>query len=203
MLERTKKIERREREPERRDSTSTADRPQREGDKLCEMPPSGFTASAAAARSPAAAPARQADGLQDGGGARVGNDRQGLRGRPHRDRAGRSPSRSSSPPQSGSEMRERFAREAILLAGVASKHVGNIVGLRLRARPAVPRPRAAPRRDARREAPSRRPRAARRSPFAGSSSSSSASATATTSRSSTATSSRRTSSSTRTASTRR
>jgi serine/threonine-protein kinase len=32
------------------------------------------------------------------------------------------------PSQSGSEMRERFAREAILLAGVASKHVGNIVG---------------------------------------------------------------------------
>ena len=32
------------------------------------------------------------------------------------------------PSQSGSEMRERFAREAVLLAGVASKHVGNIVG---------------------------------------------------------------------------
>jgi serine/threonine protein kinase len=32
------------------------------------------------------------------------------------------------PSQEGSEMRERFAREAILLAGVASKHVGNIVG---------------------------------------------------------------------------
>jgi serine/threonine protein kinase len=32
------------------------------------------------------------------------------------------------PSQSGSEMRERFAREAILLAGVASKHVGTIVG---------------------------------------------------------------------------
>ena len=32
------------------------------------------------------------------------------------------------PSQSGTEMRERFAREAILLAGVASKHVGNIVG---------------------------------------------------------------------------
>ena len=32
------------------------------------------------------------------------------------------------PSQAGSEMRERFAREAILLAGVASKHVGNIVG---------------------------------------------------------------------------
>ena len=32
------------------------------------------------------------------------------------------------PSQSGTEMRERFAREAVLLAGVASKHVGNIVG---------------------------------------------------------------------------
>ena len=32
------------------------------------------------------------------------------------------------PSQSGSEMRERFAREAVLLAGVASKHVGTIVG---------------------------------------------------------------------------
>lgn len=32
------------------------------------------------------------------------------------------------PSQSGSEMRERFAREAVLLAGVASRHVGNIVG---------------------------------------------------------------------------
>ena len=32
------------------------------------------------------------------------------------------------PSQSGSEMRERFAREAVLLAGVASKNVGNIVG---------------------------------------------------------------------------
>lgn len=32
------------------------------------------------------------------------------------------------PSQSGSEMRERFAREAVLLAGVASKHVGNILG---------------------------------------------------------------------------
>ena len=32
------------------------------------------------------------------------------------------------PSQDGSEMRERFAREALLLAGVASKHVGNIVG---------------------------------------------------------------------------
>ncbi len=32
------------------------------------------------------------------------------------------------PSQSGSEIRERFAREAVLLAGVASKHVGNIVG---------------------------------------------------------------------------
>jgi serine/threonine protein kinase len=32
------------------------------------------------------------------------------------------------PSQAGSEMRERFAREAVLLAGVASKHVGNIVG---------------------------------------------------------------------------
>ena len=32
------------------------------------------------------------------------------------------------PSESGAEMRERFAREAILLAGVASKHVGNIVG---------------------------------------------------------------------------
>jgi serine/threonine-protein kinase len=32
------------------------------------------------------------------------------------------------PSQSGSEMRERFAREAVLLAGVASKHVGNIIG---------------------------------------------------------------------------
>ncbi len=32
------------------------------------------------------------------------------------------------PSQSGSEMRERFAREALLLAGVASKHVGSIVG---------------------------------------------------------------------------
>lgn len=32
------------------------------------------------------------------------------------------------PSASGSEMRERFAREAILLAGVASRHVGNIVG---------------------------------------------------------------------------
>ena len=32
------------------------------------------------------------------------------------------------PSQSGSEMRERFAREAVLLASVDSKHVGNIVG---------------------------------------------------------------------------
>ena len=32
------------------------------------------------------------------------------------------------PSQSGHEMRERFAREAVLLAGVNSKHVGNIVG---------------------------------------------------------------------------
>jgi serine/threonine protein kinase len=32
------------------------------------------------------------------------------------------------PSESGAEMRERFAREAVLLAGVASKHVGNIVG---------------------------------------------------------------------------
>ncbi len=32
------------------------------------------------------------------------------------------------PSQEGVEMRERFAREAVLLAGVASKHVGNIVG---------------------------------------------------------------------------
>jgi len=32
------------------------------------------------------------------------------------------------PSQAGTEMRERFAREAILLASVASKHVGNIVG---------------------------------------------------------------------------
>jgi serine/threonine-protein kinase len=32
------------------------------------------------------------------------------------------------PSQEGSEMRERFAREAILLAGVASRHVGNILG---------------------------------------------------------------------------
>lgn len=32
------------------------------------------------------------------------------------------------PSQSGSEMRERFAREAVLLAGVASRHVRNIVG---------------------------------------------------------------------------
>ena len=32
------------------------------------------------------------------------------------------------PSQSGVEMRERFAREAVLLAGVNSKHVGNIVG---------------------------------------------------------------------------
>jgi len=32
------------------------------------------------------------------------------------------------PSQSGSEMRERFAREAVLLASVESKHVGNIVG---------------------------------------------------------------------------
>jgi serine/threonine protein kinase len=32
------------------------------------------------------------------------------------------------PSQSGSEMRERFAREAILLAGVTSRHVGALVG---------------------------------------------------------------------------
>jgi serine/threonine protein kinase len=32
------------------------------------------------------------------------------------------------PSESGAEMRERFAREAILLAGVASRHVGNIIG---------------------------------------------------------------------------
>jgi serine/threonine-protein kinase len=32
------------------------------------------------------------------------------------------------PNQSGSEMRERFAREAVLLSGVASRHVGNIIG---------------------------------------------------------------------------
>jgi serine/threonine-protein kinase len=32
------------------------------------------------------------------------------------------------PSQSGSEMRERFAREALLLSGVKSRHVGNIVG---------------------------------------------------------------------------
>ncbi len=32
------------------------------------------------------------------------------------------------PSQEGVEMRERFAREAVLLAGVASKHVGTIVG---------------------------------------------------------------------------
>jgi serine/threonine protein kinase len=32
------------------------------------------------------------------------------------------------PSQAGSEMRERFAREAILLAGVASRHVGAIIG---------------------------------------------------------------------------
>jgi serine/threonine-protein kinase len=32
------------------------------------------------------------------------------------------------PSQSGSEMRERFAREALLLGGVQSKHVGSIVG---------------------------------------------------------------------------
>ncbi|MBX3190580.1 MAG: serine/threonine protein kinase [Labilithrix sp.] len=32
------------------------------------------------------------------------------------------------PSQSGSEARERFAREAVLLAGVASRHVGAIVG---------------------------------------------------------------------------
>lgn len=32
------------------------------------------------------------------------------------------------PSQAGSEMRERFAREAVLLAGVASRHVGNIEG---------------------------------------------------------------------------
>src|SRR4029079_11131256 len=32
------------------------------------------------------------------------------------------------PSQSGRAMRQRFAREAVLLAGVASRHVGNIVG---------------------------------------------------------------------------
>jgi serine/threonine protein kinase len=32
------------------------------------------------------------------------------------------------PSQSGSEMRERFAREAVLLSGVKSRHVGSIVG---------------------------------------------------------------------------
>ncbi len=32
------------------------------------------------------------------------------------------------PSQSGSEMRERFAREAVLLSGVKSRHVGNILG---------------------------------------------------------------------------
>ena len=123
-----KKFEWPDRGPSLVDCTSTVDRPQREGDRLCEMPPSGFNGFPPPPRGPQPPlqPAKLTDfkmagALGAGTTAKVYEAVQIATGRQVAIKV-------LDPSEAGVEMRERFAREAVLLASVASKHVGNIVG---------------------------------------------------------------------------
>jgi serine/threonine protein kinase len=136
------------------DSISTADRPQREGDKLCFVPPPPPPANSGGSGPGGGSGSGKAGGLSGSGqfGQLPTGSPQPLQPAKLADfklagalgagttakvyeavhiATGRAVAIKVLEPQpsgSASEMRERFAREAILLAGVASRHVGNIVG---------------------------------------------------------------------------
>ena len=126
IFERTEENGNREGNPRPEQPTSTVDRLQREGDKLCSMVPPGFSAFPPTGKAAPLQPAKLTDfkmagALGSGATAKVYEAVHIATGRAVAIKI-------LEPSQSGTEMRERFAREAVLLAGVASKHVGNIVG---------------------------------------------------------------------------